>query len=148
MFTAVKKEMKKKFDIVILAAAASDYVPTNTSKSKIKSTAKQITVKLQRVPKIIDQIKKIQKDVFLIGFKAETNLTKKNLQKVARKKLIESKADMIVANDVGTKYKKNPEYNDVQIVFKDGKVINSGWMKKIKISKFIRKQIEKKLDHN
>lgn len=148
MFTAVKKEMKKKFDVVILAAAASDYVPTKSNKSKIKSTSKQMIVKLQRAPKIIDQIKKIQKDVFLVGFKAETNLTKINLQKVARKKLQESKADMIIANDIGTKYQKNPDHNDVQIVFKDGKVISSGWKKKIQISKIIRKQIENRLDNN
>jgi len=148
MFAAVKKEMKKKFDVVILAAAASDYVPTKFNKSKIKSTSKQMIVKLQRAPKIIDQIKKIQKDVFLVGFKAETNLTKINLQKAARKKLQESKADMIIANDIGTKYQKNPEHNDVQIVFKDGKVISSGWKKKIQISKIIRKQIENRLDNN
>ncbi len=148
MFAAVKKEMKKKFDVVILAAAASDYVPTKSNKSKIKSTSKQMIVKLQRAPKIIDHIKKIQKDVFLVGFKAETNLTKLNLQKVARKKLQESKADMIIANDIGTKYQKNPEHNNVQIVFKDGKVISSGWKKKIQISKIIRKQIENSLDNN
>ena len=148
MFTAVKKEMKKKFDVVILAAAASDYVPTKSKKSKIKSTSKQMIVKLQRVPKIIDQIKKIQKDVFLVGFKAETNLTKINLIKIARKKLQETKADMIIANDIGTKYQKNPEHNNVQIVFKDGKVISSGWKKKIQISKIIRKQIENRLDNN
>ena len=105
-------------------------------------------VKLQRAPKIIDQIKKIQKDVFLVGFKAETNLTKINLIKIARKKLQETKADMIIANDIGTKYQKNPEHNDVQIVFKDGKVISSGWKKKIQISKIIRKQIENRLDNN
>lgn len=148
MFTAVKKEMKKKFDVVILAAAASDYVPTKSNKSKIKSTSKQMIVKLQRAPKIIDQIKKIQKDVFLVGFKAETNLTKINLIKIARKKLQETKADMIIANDIGTKYQKNPEHNNVQIVFKDGKVISSGWKKKIQISKIIRKQIENRLDNN
>jgi phosphopantothenoylcysteine decarboxylase/phosphopantothenate--cysteine ligase len=148
MFTAVKKEMKKKFDVVILAAAASDYVPTKFNKSKIKSTSKQMIVKLQRAPKIIDQIKKIQKDVFLVGFKAETNLTKINLIKIARKKLQETKADMIIANDIGTKYQKNPENNNVQIVFKDGKVISSGWKKKIQISKIIRKQIENRLDNN
>ncbi len=148
MFTAVKKEMKKKFDVVILAAAASDYVPTKSNKSKIKSTSKQMIVKLQRAPKIIDQIKKIQKDVFLVGFKAETNLTKINLIKIARKKLQETNADMIVANDIGTKYQKNPEHNDVHIVFKDGKVISSGWKKKIQISKIIRKQIENRLDYN
>ena len=148
MFTAVKKEMKKKFDVVILAAAASDYVPTKSNKSKIKSTSKQMIVKLQRAPKIIDQIKKIQKDVFLVGFKAETNLTKINLIKIARKKLQETKADMIIANDIGTKYQKNPEHNNVQIVFNDGKVISSGWKKKIQISKIIRKQIENRLDNN
>jgi len=148
MFTAVKKEMKKKFDVVILAAAASDYVPTKSNKSKIKSTSKQMIVKLQRAPKIIDQIKKIQKDVFLVGFKAETNLTKINLIKIARQKLQETKADMIIANDIGTKYQKNPEHNNVQIVFKDGKVISSGWKKKIQISKIIRKQIENRLDNN
>jgi len=148
MFTAVKKEMKKKFDVVILAAAASDYVPTKFNKAKIKSTSKQMIVKLQRAPKIIDQIKKIQKDVFLVGFKAETNLTKINLIKIARKKLQETKADMIIANDIGTKYQKNPEHNNVQIVFKDGKVISSGWKKKIQISKIIRKQIENRLDNN
>lgn len=148
MFTAVKKEMKKKFDVVILAAAASDYVPTKFNKSKIKSTSKQMIVKLQRAPKIIDQIKKIQKDVFLVGFKAETNITKINLIKIARKKLQETKADMIIANDIGTKYQKNPENNNVQIVFKDGKVISSGWKKKIQISKIIRKQIENRLDNN
>ena len=148
MLNAVRKEMKRKFDVIIMAAAASDYVPTKSTKSKIKSTSKQMIVKLQRAPKIIEQIKKIQKDVFLVGFKAETNLTKKNLFKEAKKKLQESNADMIVANDIGTKYQKNPEYNDVQIVFKDGKVISSGWKKKIQISKLIRKQIENKLDNN
>jgi len=146
MFDAVKKEMKKKFDIVILSAAASDYVPINSNKSKIKSTPKQLSIKLQKAPKIIDQIKKIQKDVFLVGFKAETNITKKILVREARKKLQESKADMIIANDVGSKrYQKNPEFNDVQIVFKDGKVIQSGWKKKNQISKFIRKHIEKQI---
>jgi phosphopantothenoylcysteine decarboxylase / phosphopantothenate---cysteine ligase len=146
MFEQVKKEMKKKFDIVILSAAASDYIPINSKKTKIKSTTKQLSIKLEKAPKIIDFIKKIQKDIFLVGFKAETNLTKLNLVKEAMKKLQESKADMIIANDIGSKrYQNNPEYNDVQIVFKDGKVIQSGWKKKNQISKFIRKQIEKQI---
>jgi len=40
MFDAVKKEMKKKFDVVILAAAASDYTVQNYSSFKIKSSQK------------------------------------------------------------------------------------------------------------
>lgn len=146
MFNAVKQEMKKKFDIVILSAAASDYIPTKTNKSKIKSTSKQIILKLQRAPKIIDNIKKIQKNVFLVGFKAETNLTCKKLEVEARKKLKESKADMIIANDIGSKrYQKDPQYNNVLIVIPKEKVIQSGWKKKTQISKFIKKQIEKQI---
>ena len=38
MFDAVKKEMKKKFDVVILAAAVSDYTAEKISKTKIKSS--------------------------------------------------------------------------------------------------------------
>ena len=36
MFSAVKKELRKKFDVVILAAAVSDFIPKN-SNSKIMS---------------------------------------------------------------------------------------------------------------
>ena len=64
---------------------------------------------------------------------------------LAKKKMNESNADMIVANDIGSsRYKKNPESNEVLIIDSD-KVISSGWMKKEKIAKFIRKQIEVKI---
>lgn len=144
MLDAVKKEMKKKFDVVILAAAASDFIPQTTAKSKIKSTKNQFTIKLQKAPKIIEQIKKIQKNVFLVGFKAETNVTKKSLKNAALKKIKETNADIVIANDIGSKrYKHNPDYNDVLLVFKNKKSIESGWKKKTQIAKFIRNQIEK-----
>jgi phosphopantothenoylcysteine decarboxylase / phosphopantothenate---cysteine ligase len=144
MFDAVKKEMKKKFDIVILSAAASDYT-TQKTKSKIKSTNKNLVIKLQKAPKIIDHIKKIQPDVFLVGFKAETDISKKLLIESARKKLRESNADMIIANDIGSKYQKDPQYNEIVIVDSSRKVVSSGRKKKNEISKFIRKQIENRI---
>jgi len=145
MFNAVKKEMRcKKFDIVILSAAASDYT-TKKSKSKIKSTKENLVIKLQRAPKIIDHIKKIQPDTFLVGFKAETDISKKSLVDSARRKLRESSADMIIANDIGSRYQKDPQYNEVLIIDSFGKVISSGKKKKSEISKFIRKQIESRL---
>ena len=145
MFNVVKKEMNKEFDIVIMAAAVSDYTPENTSKNKIKSTKNKIKISLKKTPKIIDQIKKYQKNVFLVGFKAETNLSKKELITLAKKKMNESSADMIVANDIGSiRYRKNPESNEVLII-NSHKVISSGWIKKEKIAKFIRKEIEQRL---
>ena len=143
MSDAVKKEMNKKVDIVIMAAAASDYTIKNPSKRKIKSDREKISIKLEKLPKIINQIKKIQKDCFLIGFKAETNLSKKELEKKAIKKLHDTKSDMIVANDIGTtRYLKNPENNEVLVVNSTERIW-SGWKKKEKIAKFIRKEIEK-----
>ncbi|HSA97975.1 MAG TPA: phosphopantothenoylcysteine decarboxylase, partial [Candidatus Nitrosotenuis sp.] len=145
MFGVVKKEMKdRKFDIVILSAAAADYT-TQKSKSKIKSTNEVLMIKLQKAPKIIDHIKKIQPDVFLVGFKAETDISRKSLIEYARKKLRESNADIIVANDIGAKYQKDPQYNEVFIIDSSRKVISSGRKKKTEISKFIRKQIESRL---
>ena len=144
MFDAVRKEMKQKFDIVILAAAVSDYTPERSNKTKIRSIPNKILIKLKRVPKIIDMIKKIQQDVFLVGFKAETNTSREKLINEARKKLKESKADLIVANDIGLKkYRENPDYNNV-IVVDAKKTIQTGREKKLEIVRFIRKEIEKR----
>ena len=145
MFDVVKKEMGKEFDIVIMAAAISDYTPENTRKIKIKSTKNKIKINLKKTPKIIDQIKKYQKNVFLIGFKAETNISKKELIILAKKKMKESSADMIVANDIGSiRYRINPKNNEVLII-DSHKVISSGWVNKEKIAKFIRNEIEQRL---
>ncbi len=145
MYAEVKKQMKKKFDVVIMAAAVADYTPENPSKKKIKSTQNKIKISLKKVPKIIDQIKKFQNNIILIGFKAEANLSKKDLIRVARKKLQESNADIIIANNIASsRYKKNPNNNEVLII-DSKKVRTTGWKKKQKIVKYIRKEIENKL---
>ena len=145
MSDAVKKEMKKKVDVVIMAAAVADYIPEKQSKKKIKSNQNEMKISLKKVPKIINQVKKIQKNVILIGFKAEANVTKKELISLAKKKLQESNSDMIIANDIGSpRYKKNPNNNEVLIV-DSGKLRSSGWKTKEKIVKFIRKEIENKM---
>jgi len=145
MYKTVKKQMEKKFDVMIMAAAVADYTPENPSKKKIKSTQNKIKISLKKVPKIIDQVKKFQKNIILVGFKAEVDLSKKDLIRVARKKLQESNADIIIANNIASsKYKKNPNNNEVLII-DSKKVRSSGWKKKQKIVKYIRKEIENKL---
>ena len=144
MFNEVKKQMNKKFDIVILAAAASDYIPKNKYSKKIKSTRNSLTIELKKAPKIIDHIKKLQKDVFLIGFKAETDISKKELVVRAKQKLRDSKADMIIANDIGKKYFKDTRYNELLIVDSES-VVAIGRNKKERIAKLICKNIEKRI---
>lgn len=146
IFNVVKKEMRNKFDIVIMAAAISDYIPEKPSKNKIKSSKNKIKISLKKTPKVINFIKKYQKNVFLVGFKAEINISKNELITLAKKKMNESNADMIIANDIGSKrYKKNPESNEIFIIDSD-RVVSSGWMKKEKIAKFIKKEIEHRLE--
>ena len=144
MLDATKKELKKKYDVVIMAAAASDYTPEKPSKSKIKSNKKALTIRLKKAPKIIDHVKKSQRDAILVGFKAETNLSKSALIKSAKTKLKESNADLIIANDIGIKYQKNPNNNQI-IIVDEKKTTTSVWQKKEKIVKIIRKEIEKKI---
>jgi phosphopantothenoylcysteine decarboxylase/phosphopantothenate--cysteine ligase len=138
MFNAVKKELRKKFDVVILTAAVSDFIPKN-SNSKIKSS-RNTAIKLTRAPKIIDHIKKIHKGI-LIGFKAEANVSKKELVSRARKKLKESGANFMVANDIGSGY-NNSDYNEVFLVDSNN-VVKTGRKTKAKIVKIICKNIEK-----
>ena len=144
MNKAVKKALKKKFDIAIMAAAASDYVVKNATSSKIKSDKKEINVKLVKAQKIIDVIKNKQKEIFLVGFKAETDISKNELVSSAKKKLKDSKADMIVANDIGRNYNKDPNYNEIIIV--DSKSTTKiPRTKKERLSKIICKNIEKRI---
>ncbi len=146
MFDATKKELKKKkkLDVVIMAAAVSDYTPENFSRAKIKSTREYLDIRFKKTPKIIDLVKKYQKDAFLIGFKAGTDISQSNLIKLAQKKMSDSGADMIIANDIGREYQKNPQINRVLIVDKNN-VRVSGWKKKEMIVKFIKREIENKL---
>jgi len=144
MFSEIKNCLKTKFDIVIMSAAAADYVPKNSSSSKIKSNKNEINVKLVKAPKIIDSIKKIQKDTFLIGFKAETDISKKELISRAKKKLKESKANMIIANDIGKRYKKDSSYNEIIVVDSES-ATHIPRTKKERLSKIICKNIEKRI---
>lgn len=144
MTSAIKKEMSKKYDIVIMAAAAADYTPQKRLATKIKS-GKKISLKLKPVPKILDQIKRMQKDTFLVGFKAEAGISNAQLEKKARRRLVESGADLFIANDIGRpRYKKNPKYNEILVVDRKGARL-SGWKKKEIIANIIRKEIEKRI---
>ncbi len=142
MRDAMQRELRKRFDIVIMAAAVSDYTVKGPSKSKIRSARKSISLRLVRAPKIIDLVREIQKDAFLVGFKAEADVSRPALERAATKKLRESGSDMIVANDVGARYAKNPETNRVLVV-SPGRKAWSGLQRKERIAGFIRREIER-----
>ena len=84
-------------DIIVMAAAVSDYRPKNQVDQKIKKTAgSDLNIQLEENPDILATMGQQKTKQFLIGFAAETN----DLEKYATEKLSRKNADMIVANDV------------------------------------------------
>ena len=145
MHDTVREQLQKKFDIVIMAAAISDYTPTRYDKKKLKSSSDFITLQFKKTPKIIDMVRGMQKDTLLVGFKAETDISRDALVREARKKLASTNADIIIANDIGKSYHTNTNVNKV-IAVDSKQAISSGRKRKEMIAKFIKRQIEEKIE--
>lgn len=84
-------------DVVIMAAAVSDYRPQNISPQKIKKGQGQMTLVLERNPDILAELGQNKSDgQILVGFSMETeNVLDNALEKLQKKNL-----DLIAANDV------------------------------------------------
>ena len=100
---AVKNELSyKDFDIFICAAAISDYKPIDYVEGKISSDeVKELQINMRLTPKVINVARKKNYKVFIVAFKAETNVSRTQLIDRAYERLLSSQADLIVANDVG-----------------------------------------------
>ena len=103
MHEAVVSELKsKKYDVVIAAAAPSDWTPEKPFTHKVSTHSLQsISLKLKPTPKIIDSVKRISPKTFLVAFRAEYRLPKRKLIESAHRRLLEANADLIAVNDVG-----------------------------------------------
>ena len=99
----VKDELSSKdYDMFISAAAISDYKPIEFIEGKISSDeVKELQVNMRLTPKIIDEARKKNYKVFIIAFKAETNVSRSQLIDRAYNRLLKSEIELIVANDIG-----------------------------------------------
>ena len=136
MAAAVSSELRKKCDIVVMAAAVSDYAPVRR-RSKIPSGEKEITLRMRATPKIIDSVKKKRPGAFLVGFKAESGVSASELERRARKKMRASGADMMVANDVS---RVSGESSEALLVWPSGSR-RTGRRTKARIAKVIAREI-------
>ena len=122
---AVKSELSlKDYDFFICAAAISDYSPTNCIEGKISSDeVKELHINMRLTPKIIDEARRKNHKVFIVAFKAETNVSRSQLIDRAYDRLKRSDADLIVANDVGREdIGFVSKYNEVYIVDKEKRI--------------------------
>lgn len=95
LFEQVK--LHREADIVIMAAAVSDFKPTETFTSKVKKENASSTIPLKPTPDILHWLGKHKPDQqILIGFAMET----KNLEENAKKKLASKNLDWICANSL------------------------------------------------
>ena len=108
----------EKIDAVIHAMAVSDYTVKQITtlddikagaeadpdkklvSGKISSEIEDLVIVLKKTPKVIGEIKKLQKDTILVGFKLLTNVKKDVLIETGYKLLQKNDCTMVLANDL------------------------------------------------
>jgi phosphopantothenoylcysteine decarboxylase/phosphopantothenate--cysteine ligase len=96
----IKEVAGGKYDVVIHSAAVADYRPQANFKQKVKSGIKKWNLCLVPTPKLINLIKKIDRDLFLVGFKFEPKTPRKVLITEAKSLIARANLDLAVANTV------------------------------------------------
>jgi len=138
MFNMVKKNYKKS-DIVISAAAVSDFKPKSISKNKIKK--KNILEKIEVVPTIdiLSYLGKNKTKQYLVGFALETENPIEN----AKKKLNDKNLDAIILNTLSDFSPISSDENKITFISSDN---NIQYKKKSKdqVSKDIFEEIIKR----
>ena len=137
-------ELIPDYDIFIATAAVSDFTPINKEDFKLSSSY-NLSLEFEPVAKIIKRIKKINKDIFLVGCKAEYNMSEEKMINCAKTQMQEAGTDLVVANDVSHRgCEFGSETNEVILVSDEIKkvALNS----KKEIAKSIFDEISKKLN--
>lgn len=131
------------YDIFISTAAVSDFEFKQKSDKKIDSSS-SLSLNFKPTTKIIRQIKKINPDIFLVGFKAEFNISREDIIGCARKQISDAGTDIVVANDIS---REGCHFgsNDNEVLIVDDDVLTVPLASKKEIAKTICDVISKKL---
>lgn len=140
----VIEEIVADYDIFISTAAVSDFAVDDTVKSKISSES-SMNLTFQPTVKIISQIKKINPEIFLVGFKAEFNITEQQIIDCSKKQIAVAGTDLVIANDIGhDNCNFGSDFNEVLII--DDDVIKVPLSSKKEIAKVILDVIAHKIE--
>jgi phosphopantothenoylcysteine decarboxylase / phosphopantothenate---cysteine ligase len=136
MYKAVLSEISSnRYDVVIMTAAVADFAPLKKSDKKIATQLGKIELSLVPTRKIIDQVKNNSKDTLLVAFKADYGVSDSDLIEKAYRKLKESDADIVVANDLGRKGSEpGSDKNEVFVVNRNKEVIHLPPMSKVQVA--------------
>ena len=137
-------DVVSEYDIFISAAAVSDF-EFKKRENKIDSSS-SLFLNLKPTTKIIRQIKKINPDIFLVGFKAEFNISRDDIINCAKKQIDDAGTDLVIANDIsrnGCHF--GSDNNEVLIVDGNGNVLPVALASKKEIAKAIFDVISQKI---
>ncbi|MER2013838.1 MAG: phosphopantothenoylcysteine decarboxylase [Methanobrevibacter sp.] len=137
-------DVVSEYDIFISAAAVSDF-EFKKRENKIDSSS-SLFLNLKPTTKIIRQIKKINPDIFLVGFKAEFNISRDDIISCAKKQIDDAGTDLVIANDIsrnGCHF--GSDNNEVLIVDGNGNVLLVALASKKEIAKAIFDVISQKI---
>jgi phosphopantothenoylcysteine decarboxylase/phosphopantothenate--cysteine ligase len=138
----MEKEVLKHFarsDIVIMAAAVSDFRFAESTPHKIKKETLREKIEIVPTQDILQKLGRKKEGRILVGFSAETENVVENAQKKMRKKNL----DMIVANNVldeGIGF--GSDFNQVSLISPGGKIVHSDRKSKLEISQMILDRVE------
>lgn len=131
------------YDIFISTAAVSDFEFRKRSDKKIDSSS-SLFLNLKPTTKIIREIKKINPEIFLVGFKAEFDISKEDMIYCAKKQIEDAGTDLVVANDISNENCQfGSDNNEVLIVDED--VLSVPLSSKRDVARIIFDIISKKL---
>lgn len=114
-------DASEQYDVIIKAAAVSDYRPREKALQKIKKQKETQSIELVRNPDILAELgdKRGNSRWILVGFSAETE----DLLANATEKLRQKNLDMIVANDVSREDAGfESDTNLVKVIYRDGEL--------------------------
>ena len=116
----VVKENYKDCDIIIKAAAVSDYTPVEVFDKKVKKQTDDLAIQFKRTPDILKYVGEHKKEnQIVVGFAAETN----DLLDYAKEKIEKKNLDYIVANDISKQgIGFGSDDNEVYIIAKNGNI--------------------------
>lgn len=118
LLNLVKEKNLKIFDIIIICAAISDYIPIK-QKRKISSDKELLMIKLTQAPKIISLLRKKSAKAKIIGFKVEDKKDKLSYKSINLLK--NNKLDYVIANTISA---FENEENEIWIFDKNSKSIH------------------------
>jgi len=125
-------------DVVIMAAAVSDYKPKKFFKKKIKKNNKDLNIQFEKTLDILGELGKIKNSQILVGFALENENEISN----AKSKLENKNLDLIILNSLNDKGAGfGFDTNKISVISKSDEIINYDLKDKSEVANDIFTQI-------